>query len=66
MKHHNENKQKVKEVIAYVTTSGGIEYATEKMHAFKDEALAILRSMPGSDARNSLEDLVMYTTERDR
>lgn len=44
--------------------SGGIQYATDKMHAFKDEALTILHRFPQSAAKDALEELVRYTTER--
>ena len=64
IKNHNENKVKVQEVIRFVKEKGGLGYATEKMNEFKEEALNILRSFPASDARESLEKLVYYITER--
>ena len=44
--------------------SGGIEYARQKMFAYRDEALAILYQFPDSDVRKGLEELVRYTTDR--
>ncbi len=66
VKNHNEDKKKVREVIRFVSESGGIAYATEKMNAFKEQALELLLSFPSSPARDSLELLVRYTTERKR
>lgn len=66
VKNHNENDQKVKEVIEFVKTSGGMEYATAKMQAYQQEAFDILADFPESAYRNGLEQLVKYTTERNK
>jgi octaprenyl-diphosphate synthase len=64
VKNNNKDKQKVKWVIDTVVKTGGIKYATEKMFAYRDEALAILHNYPDSPVRNALEELVRYTTDR--
>ena len=64
VKNESEKPRKVKEVIAYVKQSGGIQYAIEKMNRFHQEALAILQSFPESDYRRSLKDLVQFTIDR--
>ncbi len=64
VRNESENPKKVKEVIAYVKQSGGIQYAVEKMNNFHLQALAILESFPPSDYRNSLKDLVQFTIDR--
>ncbi len=56
----------VKEVIDFVTTSGGIDYATLKMNQYRDKALAILDTYPQSDVRKSLVDFVNYTVQREK
>ena len=61
---HHKNKKKVEEVIEFVKSSGGIDFATEKMNEYKQKALDILASFPENDARNSLQNLVDYTTKR--
>lgn len=61
--HHNDN-MKVREVMEMVLRSGGIEYATQKMNVYKNDALQILTSFPDSPSRRSLEELVAFTTER--
>lgn len=64
IKNHGGKKQKIKEVVEFVKQSSGIEYATQKMHEFKQKALETLNTFPASPARDSLEGLVMYTIER--
>ncbi|MCX2680432.1 polyprenyl synthetase family protein [Galbibacter sp. EGI 63066] len=64
VKTHNKNKKRVKEVIAFVKESGGLEYATQKMMAFKQEALDILKTYPDSPYKEALELMVDYVIER--
>jgi octaprenyl-diphosphate synthase len=64
VKNENTEKDKIKYVLDSVQQSGGIRYATEKMYAFRDEALQILYEFPDSDIRQALEELVRYTTDR--
>lgn len=64
VKNESEKPKKVKEVIAYVKQSGGIQYAIEKMNQFHRDALAILESFPESPYRKSLKDLVQFTIDR--
>lgn len=66
VKNHNEDSQKVREVIAFVKANGGMEYATLKMQAYQQEAFDILARFPINDYRNGLEQLVRYTTERNK
>lgn len=64
IKNHNTNKRKVAEVIEFVRNSGGMEYATQVMHRYRQEAFELLRQLPDSDARDSLERLVNYVVDR--
>lgn len=64
VKRHNKNKQKVQELIAYVKQHGGIEYATEKMYAYRQEAIDVLNSFPPSEARDHMTALVDFTISR--
>lgn len=64
VKNENTDKDKVRFILDQVVESGGIQYATDKMHAFKDEALSILHRFPQSAAKDALEELVRYTTDR--
>jgi octaprenyl-diphosphate synthase len=64
VKNENTDKEKVKFVIEEVQKAGGIQYATVKMLAYRDEALSILYTFPDGPVRNGLEELVRYTTDR--
>jgi octaprenyl-diphosphate synthase len=64
IKNENKDPQKIKYVLGKVIEAGGIEYATDKMTQYRDEALKILFEFPESDIRNGLEELVRYTTDR--
>lgn len=64
VKNENTKKDKVKFVIEEVQRAGGIEYARNKMFAYRDEALEVLYQFDNSEVRNGLEELVRYTTDR--
>jgi octaprenyl-diphosphate synthase len=64
IKNENEKKDSVQFLINEVQKAGGIDYATQKMFAYRDEALALLHQFPESEVRQSLEELVRYTTDR--
>ncbi|MFB2117954.1 polyprenyl synthetase family protein [Parapedobacter sp. 2B3] len=66
VKNHNEDTQKVAEVIAFVKANGGMEYATAQMLAYQQEAFDILTHLPENAYRHGLEQLVRYTTERNK
>ncbi len=64
VKKNNNNPEKVAEVIDFVISSGGIEYAEAKMIELKDSAIRLLKTFPHSVSRDSLEQLVLYTVNR--
>ena len=64
IKNHNTEDKKVKEVISFVKSSGGMEYATQKMQEYQARAFVVLDTFHDSVFKNSLRDLVKYTTER--
>ncbi len=64
VKNHNEEAEKVSEVIDFVRRSGGMDYATKQMEAYQEEAFNILRDLPAQSSRDALEQLVRFTTER--
>ena len=66
VKNHNEDPDKVAEVIRFVQNSGGLAYATKKMLQFQQEAFEILDEFPDSPYKNGLQELVKYTTERNK
>jgi octaprenyl-diphosphate synthase len=64
VRHHSEDKKKVRELISYVHSSGSIKRATETMRTLRDEAIELTRTLPDSEARRSMEELIMFVTER--
>ena len=66
VKNHNDDPKKVVEVIAFVKANGGMEYATSQMLAYQQEAFEILTHLPSNAYRTGLEQLVKYTTERNK
>jgi len=64
IKNHNKDKVRVKEVISFVKEKGGLQYAVEKMLAFRDDALKLLQQYPKTDYRDALELMVNYVVER--
>ena len=66
VKNHNENQKLVTQLIEKVKSLGGIEYTKKKMYDFRQKAMDIINSYPNSPSRQSLIDLILYTTEREK
>lgn len=64
VKNAEKKPKLVHEVIDFVKKSGGIEYAISVMEAYHNKAKDILKTLPDSNYRNSLEQLVQFTIER--
>jgi octaprenyl-diphosphate synthase len=62
---HNKDKKRVKELIATVYATGGIQYAHEKMKGFIEDAKLQLANLPPSPATESMKQLMEYVLERD-
>jgi octaprenyl-diphosphate synthase len=66
IKRHRKNTEKIKAVIAFVISKGGLEYATQSMYEYRDKALDLLSDYPDSQIKQSLTELVNYTIERNK
>ena len=66
LKTTTTNLKKIAEIINFVNNTGGLEYAKTQMKKYQDEAFEILSTFPPGEARTGLEQLVRFTTERDR
>jgi len=66
IKNHHDEPARVAEIINQVNNSGGISYARSKMLEYRQKALDMLITLPHNEARESLEKLVMFTTERNK
>ena len=64
VKNHNHDPEKVSELIKKVNQSGGIDYAKSKMIEFQNKAIELLKEFPESSSKKSLEQLIIFTTER--
>jgi len=64
VKNHNDDPKKVSEVIQFVVDKGGLKYAEDVMHQYKNKALDLLAKVPDSPSKQSLIQLVNYSIER--
>jgi len=66
VKRNSKKKADVDEVIDFVLSSGGIEYADRKMREVAAQAIQKLDTLPVTDARDALKELVQYTMDREK
>jgi octaprenyl-diphosphate synthase len=64
VKNHNKDKKRVKEAIKKIKIVGGLNFAEKKMEGYRVKALQILKDLPESPYRKSLELMVNYVIER--
>ncbi|MFQ3340712.1 MAG: octaprenyl-diphosphate synthase [Flavobacteriaceae bacterium] len=64
VKNHNKDKGKVRELIALIKDKGGFDFATDKMEAYRKEALELLFEFPKGQYRDALELMLNYVIER--
>ncbi|MEO0896386.1 MAG: polyprenyl synthetase family protein [Bacteroidota bacterium] len=64
VRRHNTHPQKVQYLIDYVKSNGGIDYSTEVMNKFIDEAEKILQGFPESPSKTSLSNLMHFAINR--
>jgi octaprenyl-diphosphate synthase len=66
VKNHNDDAQKITEIINFVKEKGGLQYSEAQMKTYTDAAFEILNTFPAGEARTGLEQLVRFTTERNK
>lgn len=64
IRNHNNNRDKIDFIIGKVAESGGIEYARVRMNEYRHDALSILEGFPTGEVRDTLANLVNFTTDR--
>lgn len=64
IKRYNNDQKRVKELIAFVKSSGGLEYAIGVMKDFQQKAKDILNEFPDSEVKRSLHMMLDYVIER--
>lgn len=53
-------------LIEFTKQHGGIEYASQRMYAYRDKALALLASVPDTEVRTALAAYLDYVVEREK
>ncbi|TSD64091.1 polyprenyl synthetase family protein [Inquilinus sp. KBS0705] len=66
VKNHNDDSKKINEIIRFVKEKGGLQYAETQMKTYTAAAFDILNTFPPGEARTGLEQLVRFTTERNK
>jgi octaprenyl-diphosphate synthase len=66
VKNHSTDAQRVEQLINKAAESGGIEYTRLKMIEYRQKALDMLMTFPKNEFRDSLEQLVIFTTDRSK
>lgn len=64
IKRHNNDKKRVKELIEFVKSSGGLNYAIGVMKEYQNKAKQILNDFPDSENKRSLNLMLDYVIER--
>jgi len=64
IKNSKKSKADIQEVIQFVKTKGGIEYAQTRMLEYKKKAEDLLNSMPTESSTEYLKALIDYVIER--
>lgn len=64
VKNHNNEPDKVQQLMTRVRASGGLDYAAQKMNEIINTAMALLEVYPETEALTSLKSLVDYAIKR--
>lgn len=56
----------VESLICFAREQGGIDYATSRMESYHQQAKELLKQLPDTEARNSLERLADYIVNRNK
>lgn len=64
IKRYNNDPKRVKELIEFVKSSGGMDYAVKEMKSFQQKAKDILNEFPDSEPKKSLLLMLDYVIER--
>lgn len=64
VKNNNGEKEKIKQVLAFIRDKEGIGYAKKKMYELRDEAFLLLEEFKPNDYKTALINLVNFTTDR--
>ena len=66
VKKRIKSAEDIEQVVTFVKSKGGIEYAHQVMLDYRDKALNILADYPDSDVKSSLQQYIYYITDRNK
>lgn len=64
IKRYNNDNKKVRELVEFVKSSGGMDYAIKTMTEYQQKALDILNDFPDNSAKESLKLMLHYVISR--
>ncbi len=64
IKRYNNDSKKVRELVEFVKSSGGMDYAIKTMKDYQQKALDILAEFPDNEAKESLKLMLDYVINR--
>ncbi|RRQ44977.1 polyprenyl synthetase family protein [Chryseobacterium sp. SC28] len=64
IKRHNTDGKRVRELIDFVKSSGGMDYAIQTMKDYQQKALEILSEFPDNEAKDALKLMLDYVIRR--
>ena len=64
IKNKNKNKKELQKIVEIVQHHNGIQYTTDKMMQYKNEALVILNKLPQNEYSQAMQDLVEFIISR--
>lgn len=64
IKRYNNDKKRVKELVEFVKSTGGLDYAIKVMKDYRQKAENILQDVADSESRRSLQLMLDYVIER--
>lgn len=64
IKRHNTDGKRVRELIDFVKSSGGMDYAIQTMKDYQQKALEILSEFPDNEAKDALKLMLDYVISR--
>lgn len=64
IKHKNKKKSTVTEVVSFVKSQGGLDYAENVMDSYRKKAYESLNDFPNNEANEHLRKLIQYVIDR--
>ncbi len=64
MKKRKKSSKNVEEIVDFVHTNGGMEYARQSMYDYANKAITSLNAVPDSPAKQDFADLIHFVTTR--